>query len=128
MKVGRFSKPVVASLCGTFLKPEMQSVYRQITGLRRFRTVVLTERRIHPEKFDFEPVVIMEKPRRPRWGKPAKFRKGKWQRPRGNFIRRFYYKHLLGVWPPPVKPLPPPPPAPAVPAAPGVPPGGLQRR
>ena len=43
MKVERFSKPVVASLCGTFLKPEMQSVYRQITGLRKFRTVVLTE-------------------------------------------------------------------------------------
>ena len=116
MKVERFSKPVVASLCGTFLKPEMQSVHRQITGLRRFRTVVFTERRIHPEKFDFEPVVVMEKPRKPRWGKPPKFKKGRWQRPRGNFVRRFFYKHVLGLWPPAEPPLRPAPPA--APAAP----------
>ena len=118
MKVERFTKPVVASLCGTFLKPEMQSVYRQITGLRRHRTVVLTERHIHPEKFDFEPVVVMEKPLRPRWIKPPRFRRGKKGRPRGNFVRRFYYKYVLGVWPPPEKPAPPEPPPPTVPTRP----------
>jgi colanic acid/amylovoran biosynthesis glycosyltransferase len=103
-----FAKPLVASLCGTFLKPEMQSVYRQIAGLRRYRTVVFTERRIHPDQFPFEPVVVMEKP-------PAAVRvKRRKQRQRGNFIRRFYYKHLLKQWPPPEKPKPivvaPPPP------------------
>ncbi len=118
MKVERFSKPVVASLCGTFLKPEMQSVYRQVTGLRRFRTVVLTERRIHPEKFSFEPVVVMAKPRKPVWGKPPKFRKGKRQRQRGNFLRRFFYKYILGVWPPAELPERPPPPGPPSPPRP----------
>jgi len=33
----------VASYCTTFLKPEMLHIYRQITGLRRWRTVVVTK-------------------------------------------------------------------------------------
>ena len=99
-----FKKPLVASLCGTFLKPEMQSVYRQITGLRRHRTVVLTERRIHETLFAFEPVIVMQKP------PPALRTKRRKQRQRGNFIRRFWYKHLLKQWPPPEKASPPAPP------------------
>ena len=106
MSTRLFGKPLVASLCGTFLKPEMQSVYRQITGLKRHRTVVLTERRIHDELFPFAPVVVMEKP------SPAVRTKRRKQRQRGNFIRRFYYKHLLHQWPPPEKPKPPAPPSP----------------
>ena len=92
--------PLVASLIGTFLKPEMRSVYRQLTGLRAFRTVVFTERCTHEEDFPFAPVVVMTR------GAPGpgvkrgpKFPR---RRPHGNFVRRFYYKHLLGVWPPPV--------------------------
>ena len=60
----------------------------------------------------------MEKPRKPVWGKPPKFKKGKRQRQRGNFARRFFYKYILGVWPPaavperPAPPGPPPPPQP----------------
>jgi colanic acid/amylovoran biosynthesis glycosyltransferase len=100
-------KPLVASLCGTFLKPEMQSVYRQISGLRRHRTLVLTERHVHPDQFPFEPVIVMRKP-------PPTLRiKRHKQRPRGNFIRRFYYKHLLKTWPPPQK-LPAPAAAPSL--------------
>lgn len=108
MGVNLFAKPLVASLCGTFLKPEMQSVFRQITGLRRHRTVVLTERRTAPELFPFEPLVVMQKP------PPALRTKRRKQRQRGNFVRRFYYKHLLKQWPPPEKPKPPAPPPPAV--------------
>ncbi len=108
MSIQLFSKPLVASLCGTFLKPEMQSVYRQIIGLKRHRTVVLTERRIHDDLFPFAPVVVMEKP------SPAVRTKRRKQRQRGNFIRRFYYKHLLQRWPPPEKPKPPAPPPPPV--------------
>jgi glycosyltransferase involved in cell wall biosynthesis len=108
IKPGFLAKPLVASVCGTFLKPEMQSVYRQISGLRRFRTLVLTERHVHAEQFPFEPVVVMEKP-------PAAVRtKRRKQRQRGNFIRRFYYKHLLKTWPPPEKPRPPAAPPPPV--------------
>lgn len=95
-----FRKPLVVSLCGTFLKPEMLSVYRQIVGLRRHRTVVFTERRLHAEQFPFEPVVVMQRP------PPAVRTKRRKQRQRGNFIRRFWYKHLLKQWPPPVKPAP----------------------
>lgn len=80
-------RPLVASLCGTFLKPEMQSVYRQVARLRRFRTVVFTERESHRDQFPFDPVVVMEKRRRPR--------------PRGNFLLRFYYKYITRQWPPP---------------------------
>jgi colanic acid/amylovoran biosynthesis glycosyltransferase len=108
MKAGFLPKPLVASVCGTFLKPEMQSVYRQISGLRRHRTLVLTERRLHPDQFPFEPVIVMEKP------PPAVRAKRRKQRQRGNFIRRFYYKHLLKTWPPPEKPRPAAPPPPPV--------------
>jgi colanic acid/amylovoran biosynthesis glycosyltransferase len=108
IKPSFLDKPLVASLCGTFLKPEMQSVYRQVTGLRRHRTVVLTERHLHPDQFPFAPVIVMEKP------PPAVRTKRRKQRQRGNFIRRFYYKHLLKTWPPPEKPRPPAPPPPPV--------------
>ena len=108
MAIRLFSKPLVVSLCGTFLKPEMQSVYRQITGLTRHRTVVFTERQVHESEFPFEPVVVMERP------PPALRTKRRKQRQRGNFIRRFYYKHLLKQWPPPERPKPPAPPAPPV--------------
>lgn len=103
-----FRKPLVVSLCGTFLKPEMLSVYRQIDGLRRHRTIVFTERRLNAAQFPFEPVVVMERP------PPAVRTKRRKQRQRGNFIRRFWYKHLLKQWPPPERPRPvaaaPPPP------------------
>ncbi len=108
MGIKLFSKPLVASLCGTFLKPEMQSVYRQLTGLKRHRTVVMTERRMHEDLFPFAPVVVMEKP------PPAVRTKRRKQRQRGNFIRRFYYKHLLKQWPPPEKSRPTAPPLPPV--------------
>lgn len=81
------TRPLVASLCGTFLKPEMQSVYRQITGLKDHRTVVLTEQRTNPGQFPFDPVIVMDKITRPRL--------------RGNFLLRFWYKYVIRQWPPP---------------------------
>ncbi len=30
-------RPIVASYCTTFLKPEMRHIYRQVTGLRSTR-------------------------------------------------------------------------------------------
>ncbi len=81
------SRPHVISLCGTFLKPEMQSIYRQVIGLKRVRTTVYTQTHENAEMFPFEPVVTMQKLARPRL--------------RGNFILRFWYKHVLKVWPPP---------------------------
>ena len=53
------ARPHVISLCGTFLKPEMQSIYRQVIGLRRVRTTVYTQSRENLALFPFDPVVIM---------------------------------------------------------------------
>ncbi|MCB1089013.1 MAG: glycosyltransferase [Verrucomicrobiae bacterium] len=82
------SRPLVVSLCGTYLKREMQSLYRQIAHLERFRTVVFAEQLENLEMFPFEPVVRMEKRTEPRY--------------RGNFLKRFWYKHITKQWPPPV--------------------------
>lgn len=80
-------RPLVVSLCGTYLKPEMQSLYRQITGLKEFRNVVFAENVANVQRFPFESVVAMKKRERPRF--------------RGNFILRFWYKHVIKQWPPP---------------------------
>ncbi len=80
-------RPLVVSLCGTYLKPEMQSLYRQITGLKKFRNVVFAENVANLERFPFDPMVAMKKMQRPRF--------------RGNFLLRFWYKHLVKQWPPP---------------------------
>lgn len=80
--------PLVASLCGTYLKKEMQSLYRQIANLREFRNVVLAEQVQNLEQFPFSPVIEMEKRKEPRY--------------RGNFLKRFWYKHVLKQWPPPI--------------------------
>lgn len=81
--------PLVASVCGTFLKPEMQSIYRQVTGLRRFRTIVFTEELSHPEQFPFSPIEVLTKLPRPK--------------PRGNFFLRFWFKYIVRQWPPPFR-------------------------
>ncbi len=80
-------EPLVISLCGTFLKPEMQSIYRQVTGFTRVRTIVYTQSLENAEMFPFSPVVVLQKQQRPR--------------PRGNFILRFWYKYVIKHWPPP---------------------------
>ncbi len=81
------NRPLVISLCGTFLKPEMQSIYRQVTGLLRVRTSVYTQSHQNAEMFPFEPVIRLTKLDRPRL--------------RGNFILRFWFKYIVKQWPPP---------------------------
>ena len=68
-------RPVVACFCATFLKPEMLHIYRQITALKRWRPIVITRKR--ENQFPFEPVFELKKPRT-------------------HFIRRFWYRKLLG--------------------------------
>lgn len=69
--------PTVASYCTTFLKPEMLHIYRQITGLRAWRTFVITKERkcedLYPmpsDGIELAPTV------------------------RSNFIRRFWLKYI----------------------------------
>jgi colanic acid/amylovoran biosynthesis glycosyltransferase len=55
-------KPIVASYCATFLKPEMLHIYRQIMKLDRVRPVVIAQKRENVAQFPFEPVWIVPKP------------------------------------------------------------------
>ncbi len=68
-------QPIVASYCTTFLKPEMLHIYRQVTALRRYATVVITKERQGMERYPFDPVRVLA-------------------RPRSNFVRRFHLKYI----------------------------------
>lgn len=68
-------KPVVASYCTTFLKPEMLHIYRQVTGLKQFDTFVVCKERREEERFPFSDVRVHPKVR-------------------SNFLRRFWLKYI----------------------------------
>ena len=68
-------KPVVASYCATFLKPEMLHIYRQISALERVRPIVTAQKREHENQFPFSPVYVVGKP-------PT------------HFLRRFWHRQL----------------------------------
>ena len=68
-------RPVVASYCTTFLKPEMLHIYRQITGFQRVATFVICRDRLCEDRYPFADVEI----------KP---------RVRSNFVRRFWLKYI----------------------------------
>ncbi len=72
--------PVVASYCTTFLKPEMLHIYRQVTGLRAFETFIMTKERQHADRFPFDAVEVLP-------------------RPRINFLARFHKKYLRRMEP-----------------------------
>lgn len=56
------SSPVVISFCAVFLKREMQHIYRQVTGLRRYRNVIFTEDRQEEERFPYEEIHVVPRP------------------------------------------------------------------
>lgn len=68
-------RPVVASYCATFLKPEMLHIYRQITALQRVRPVVIAQKREHAERFPFDDLTLVRKPA-------------------SHFLRRIWYRQL----------------------------------
>ncbi len=68
--------PIVASYCTTFLKPEMRHIYRQVTGLRRYETFVLTRERAGEAEFPFGEIEMIPRARK-------------------NFLKRFALKYLL---------------------------------
>lgn len=70
-------RPIVASYCTTFLKPEMLHIYRQITGLRRYDTFVICKER---QSEDLYPM--------PQGG--VELAPGV----RSNFLRRFWLKYI----------------------------------
>ena len=66
---------MVALYCATFLKPEMLHIYRQITGLRRVRPVVVAQKRENAAEFPFERIDLVEKPAT-------------------HFLRRFWFRQV----------------------------------
>ncbi len=69
------AKPVVASYCTTFLKPEMLHIYRQVTGLRRYSTFVVTRERKGEAEFPFGDIEVLPRARK-------------------NFVKRFWLKYV----------------------------------
>lgn len=70
------SKPVVASYCTTFLKPEMRHIYRQVTGLQRYATFVMTRERLGEREFPFPNIEVIPRARK-------------------NFVKRFWLKYVM---------------------------------
>jgi colanic acid/amylovoran biosynthesis glycosyltransferase len=68
--------PTVASYCTTFLKPEMFHIYRQVTGLQRYHTFIVAKERASADRFPFDDIEMVPR------------------KPRKNFIRRFWLKHV----------------------------------
>ncbi len=63
------TKPAVASYVSDFLKPDMQHVYRQITGLQQVMPWVLTHKRENTAQFPFpdKRLMVLPKPRLRWW-------------------------------------------------------------
>ncbi len=68
-------KPVVASYCTTFLKPEMLHIFRQITGLQEFDTFVIAKSRQCEDRFPMDDLELLPKAK-------------------SNFARRFWLKYI----------------------------------
>ncbi len=73
-------RPVVASYCTTFLKPEMLHIFRQVGGLRRYATFVVTRERMCEDRFPFPDIEILPEAAQP-------------------FLRRAYLKLIRRVPP-----------------------------
>ncbi len=68
-------RPVVASYCATFLKPEMLHIYRQITSLQRVEPFVIAQKREEAERYPFDRITVVRKPAT-------------------HFARRFWFKQI----------------------------------
>ena len=56
------SLPTVASYIVTFLKPEMLHIYRQVSRLKRWRTVVFCQKHENSRRFPMRNVLVVPKP------------------------------------------------------------------
>lgn len=56
------NRPIVASYCTTFLKPEMLHIYRQVSGLRRYDTFVITRELMCADRFPLGDIEALPTP------------------------------------------------------------------
>jgi colanic acid/amylovoran biosynthesis glycosyltransferase len=61
-RVNETGQPVAAQYCATFLKPEMLHIYRQISALRAYQPLVLTQKRENEKRFPFKPIITLRRP------------------------------------------------------------------
>jgi colanic acid/amylovoran biosynthesis glycosyltransferase len=124
--LSRQSKPSVTSYVSDFLKPDMQHIYRQITGLKEVTPWVLTHKRENAAAFPFpeKRLIVLPRPRLRAWRRfvARQIRHAPWQIYRWELRRmllelvrtearvlHIYFGHiavhllpLIKVWPHPV--------------------------
>lgn len=83
-------KPVVASYCTTFLKPEMLHIYRQVRSLQSYDTFVMTKALQNSELFPFRDIEIIPKPP----SNPLRHGWLKWVKQKPPIVYRGEYKML----------------------------------
>lgn len=69
----------IVSYCATFLKPEMLHVYRQVSGVRSFRNIVITRRLENQQRFPHAPLIELKK-------SPFRFFQRLWHRSQGERV------------------------------------------
>ena len=69
------AKPTIAKFCPTFLKADMLHIYRQVTGLQRYRPLVLARKRESADRFPFDESRVHLLPR-----PPLRFLRRAWHR------------------------------------------------
>jgi len=84
------SKPVVASYCTTFLKPEMLHIYRQVRSLHEYDTFVMTKALQNIERFPFRDIELIPKPR----SNPLRHGWLKWVKQKPAIVYRGEYQML----------------------------------
>lgn len=112
-------KPKLMSVIGTYMKPEMHTIYRQVANIKGFEHIVVAERVENLDRFPFDPVVVLD--RLPPGGKSAvslegfgeikpvppvgPTHPGKVKQPERNAFVRFWYGRVRKKWPPNRVPL-----------------------
>ena len=60
-------KPIIASYCTTFLKPEMLHIYRQVSALQQYETFIVAKERKCSKRFPFPDIELLPKAQQALW-------------------------------------------------------------
>jgi len=60
-------KPIIASYCTTFLKPEMLHIYRQVSALQQYETFIVAKERKCAKRFPFQDIELLPKAHQALW-------------------------------------------------------------
>src|SRR5256714_11685052 len=88
------AKPVVASYCTTFLKPEMLHIYRQVRSLHEYDTFVMTKALQNIERFPFRDIELIPTPRT----NPLRHGWLQWVKQKPAIVYRGEYQMFRSYW------------------------------